>query len=595
MQLKTWKCENYKTLQSIEFEITGIDILVGKNNSGKSNIVGSLIDYRSIICNERTIDDQWFNDRLTAKSSCDEIRFSATYAISDVDARRISSSLKEEIAEDWVDRHIHANLDLSHELLIRDHGVDSEIKIKNNRTEFVLYRSEFDNSLGRVQIHQMDLPDSQVGFEDKKISDLDDFESFGSGSPNSVEDTFFEVMLPAGIDNLIRSILDRWALIDSFRKATSSAPVSIKNQLRSDGDNLTQVLHTLSQNNPEKFDEISNLYSEIMDGVEEIRAPLIGITDDPNTTVKIKEEGFDQFFALESISSGSQEILILITKIVLAGEKSKFLVVEEPELHLHPDAQRELFEKMVEIASDGTNLIVSTHSNTFVELSDSEDILAITRNVSIDGITEVNRISGENIDEHLAHMGFNKADVFQSNAVVFVEGPSDKFVLEEFSQIYGQPVTDAGITLIPAGGDELLNHGSEVCDVLDRLRIPYMIIADSDGNETSDVVDKYNTELGVSPQNVWVLEREEIESYLLSESRPVAAVLNASETQVDEFTEERNLNKGTLDQLFRVHCNGSQYNERHHSGLIAKHYKSTELPPEITEILSEIHGLSERT
>ena len=50
------------------------------------------------------------------------------------------------------------------------------------------------------------------------------------------------------------------------------------------------------------------------------------------------------------------------------SSKSTFFIFEEPELYLHPQAQRELFNSLQELAQSSNQIIIATHSSFFVDL-----------------------------------------------------------------------------------------------------------------------------------------------------------------------------------------------------------------------------------
>jgi predicted ATP-dependent endonuclease of OLD family len=57
------------------------------------------------------------------------------------------------------------------------------------------------------------------------------------------------------------------------------------------------------------------------------------------------------------------------------------LALEEPELFLHPQARRHLFSELRDIAESGMQVIISTHSDSFI---DTEFFDEIGRVVKID-------------------------------------------------------------------------------------------------------------------------------------------------------------------------------------------------------------------
>ena len=69
-----------------------------------------------------------------------------------------------------------------------------------------------------------------------------------------------------------------------------------------------------------------------------------------------------------------------------------------------------------------------------------------------DGRTSAVRVeAGGEIGNTLADIGVQNSDVLLSDAVVFVEGPSDKAVIETWSDKLGTSLADLNITVIGAG------------------------------------------------------------------------------------------------------------------------------------------------
>jgi predicted ATPase len=64
-------------------------------------------------------------------------------------------------------------------------------------------------------------------------------------------------------------------------------------------------------------------------------------------------------------SQGSKQVLALITQLCWE-QKGDILMVEEPEICLHPENQLILQELFGEIASEGKQIICTTHSPLFI-------------------------------------------------------------------------------------------------------------------------------------------------------------------------------------------------------------------------------------
>jgi len=71
-------------------------------------------------------------------------------------------------------------------------------------------------------------------------------------------------------------------------------------------------------------------------------------------------------FTLEHTSSMVSELAPLVLFLKYLVNPGDLLVLEEPESHLHPAAQRELARGIVRLVNAGVKVLVTTHSDTFV-------------------------------------------------------------------------------------------------------------------------------------------------------------------------------------------------------------------------------------
>ncbi len=90
---------------------------------------------------------------------------------------------------------------------------------------------------------------------------------------------------------------------------------------------------------------------------------------------------------LDELGEGTRNLILLALLRSYAvnlrqyGEEIRgILALEEPEIYLHPQAQRNLFRILREIASTGLQVIISTHSNNFVD-TEFFDSIGLVRKV----------------------------------------------------------------------------------------------------------------------------------------------------------------------------------------------------------------------
>jgi len=98
------------------------------------------------------------------------------------------------------------------------------------------------------------------------------------------------------------------------------------------------------------------------------------------------------------LSDGTLRYLCLLA-ILADPDPAPLIVIEEPELGLHPDIHPQLAALMLE-ASQRTQLIVTTHSDILVDaLTDSPEAVVVCENV--DGSTQLERLTSETLGQWL--------------------------------------------------------------------------------------------------------------------------------------------------------------------------------------------------
>lgn len=178
-------------------------------------------------------------------------------------------------------------------------------------------------------------------------------------------------------------------------------------------------------------------------------------------------------------------------RLMLAKSDLPTLVIciEEPEIYQHPIRARSFARVLVELSrAANVQVVIATHSPYFVRPADFESLRRFTL---AEGETLVERTTLNEIAtqvggaEKLAQvektvnqqLPTSFAEGFFADAVVLVEGDTDKSVLEELAQKLGKPFDSAGISILEMGGKENLKVPAAM---LAKLGIPTYVIADGD-------------------------------------------------------------------------------------------------------------------
>ncbi len=143
-------------------------------------------------------------------------------------------------------------------------------------------------------------------------------------------------------------------------------------------------------------------------------------------------------FNPEEIGSGMQN-LILVSLFQAYADLMKdkaVLAIEEPELYLFPQAQRELFREFFSISARGGQVFYTTHSPRFVNVSRSENVVLLRKTegetrklnrgdldlfLSTDDKVEINLLTKFDAEVN---------ELFFADKIILVEGYTEKTVLK---------------------------------------------------------------------------------------------------------------------------------------------------------------------
>ncbi|MBE3584145.1 MAG: ATP-dependent endonuclease [Limnochordaceae bacterium] len=168
------------------------------------------------------------------------------------------------------------------------------------------------------------------------------------------------------------------------------------------------------------------------------------------------------------------------------ASESAFFAIEEPELFLHPHAQRQLFASLAEIAeSRDHQVFIATHSTHFIDLERYRRIVIVTKPSAQDG-TQVRQCTRELFAgdgaadrKHRFSMASwinpDRGELFFARKVILTEGETEKAVFPFLAQKLG--CFDANVTVIDCGSKHNLPLYIEM---LNAFRIQYCVVHDED-------------------------------------------------------------------------------------------------------------------
>nr|WP_140422242.1 AAA family ATPase [Pseudomonas sp. A46] len=183
-------------------------------------------------------------------------------------------------------------------------------------------------------------------------------------------------------------------------------------------------------------------------------------------------------FNASAASSGERELLNYVFSIYVLDIRDALVVVDEPELHLHPRWQKILLSLFERLASEtGNQFLLATHSPAFVS---PESIQYISRVYSKEQKSHIDRLNKAELPNTKLLFNIvnsqNNEKIFFADRVVLVEGISDRIV---FSELLKNSHKDTGkvIEVVSVGGK---NFFAPYESLLDACKIEYSLVADLD-------------------------------------------------------------------------------------------------------------------
>lgn len=177
--------------------------------------------------------------------------------------------------------------------------------------------------------------------------------------------------------------------------------------------------------------------------------------------ITVSEEYNEKIFDAEEVGSGMQNLILLsiFQSYAELSQGRAIFAIEEPELFLYPQAQRELYDNFQTLSSN-TQIFYTTHNPNFLNPQRAFEIELITK--SKENGTTLRKKNKAYVNEEYfktkefkiyAHFNTYRNEIFFAKYVILVEGDSDKIlwttIIEEKWNI---PLNKNGISIIECGG-----------------------------------------------------------------------------------------------------------------------------------------------
>jgi predicted ATPase len=201
---------------------------------------------------------------------------------------------------------------------------------------------------------------------------------------------------PHGIAEHVLVTLRSWRIYH-FHDTSQAAPVKQKGKvddngaLRPDAANLAAFLHRLRVEDEGAYKRIVAAIQQVAPFFEDFQLRADPLAPD-SMQLEWREKGSDAYFNGHALSDGTLRFVCLAT-LLLQPQPPSLVLIDEPELGLHPFAITQL-AAMLQSAATRTQVLVGTQSVTLVNQLDPADIIVVDRT---DGPSSFRRIEPDEV------------------------------------------------------------------------------------------------------------------------------------------------------------------------------------------------------
>jgi len=541
MILSKLQIKNYRSIKDTgEFPIKNIFALVGENNSGKSNIIRSIESFVGAGASGITKDD--FNDlseKLIIKGTFEnlsksEVKRWKSYLVKEqlilekqflveIDNKTFKEKVKSEFhgykaePNEWFlsipkieEKYSKPNWIE----IINDNNLP-EYFIKDEKCNKTIYKSSLEKYFEEndVEFDEPDISTTQaLGLQSNVVAFLpsvyllEAITDYSDEIDRRSSNTTFRRLMGDLSDRILKNDPKYDEIELSINKIKSLfnkiEDNSNSTRLKSIGTIEEKIKELLTKLMPSvKGISLSIIIDEIKDMFS--RGVSISIDDGIETDVLDKGHGLQRcivFTLLQTLIMNERNQLF--ESSVSEKQSTIILVIEEPELYIHPQLCKLFFDVMRDF-SETDQVLYATHSPLFIDAFDYDKI-GIVRKENIEIGTKIKTCSVnafDDLDERKIFKGltrFNPSinEMFFAKKVLIVEGPQDQIAVTTILQNEGKinnRIEEIDWSIVVAGGKPSIPFYQRVLNSFD---IPYAVLHDldiTDGMSPDDIKTNENT------------------------------------------------------------------------------------------------------
>lgn len=574
---------NYKSIKNEDFVFNkGINILVGKNNAGKSNIVSALNELLADKYNTTTYEDKIF---YTDSSNQTKKEFKIIAEIQDINNLdyTLLDNIKKKTALLDITDFFHENVeDFNSEWLIND---DDELKrdypdkfpyrdsilkwcdkealitIFENTNKLWIYK--YYNKDEDINLYNIIFKVIEKSYAPNIIPDKEKYYRMLYVNPNVKSTLITSLLIPAFRSTESTLRITKWTWYGKLLQKKWNDSCSIQHQLEIDkaSNELKETIGKVYGDLKKDINEQLQKTLSLMNIKIDINM-LENKSEDYYKNIRLSvDDGIET--PLENKGSGLQSLIMieLFKFYCKVFNQSSLLILEEPELFLHPHAKRMLSDILTDfIKNNGKNtenqIIITTHSEEFIHNVDIENINVIRKTKEGTKKSRINKSNygdGKELQKLKIELQHKNTEMFFAEKVILVEGEEQILIPNIVKEIFHKNLLNNNdISIIKVGGKSYFNIYRKV---LNELNIKNYIIADYDiiNKELESLLDDENKrKLGIIKNKIKEQLKSSKEIKKETNSRDWDSLVDLLDSMIEKQTYDEKLSEIWKDFRIRM-------------------------------------------
>ncbi|MBU5484271.1 AAA family ATPase [Clostridium sp. MSJ-11] len=250
----------------------------------------------------------------------------------------------------------------------------------------------------------------------------------------------------------------------SYKELNSVIAEETKNRCKSLGEKITEFYNKAIGTND---------YKVIIDSD-------VNISKGTTYNTKIKDINTGIESDILNCGTGYQSMIILSileAYVKVSSKKSKYiLLIEEPEVYLHPLLQRKMIDTLI-IISQSNQVIFTSHSPITVSKLEKRQVKLVKK---ISGSATIEDVVPKLVIDEL---GIKADDIIANKGIIFVEGKDDKRIFDILLDKIEEGLSSKINVLDVGSCDNLKFYANAEVLINSRFNVPTLIVRDSDTKE----------------------------------------------------------------------------------------------------------------